>query len=551
MWTGGSNFGRWTGDSITQMYAVDAIVCPDGLPHQPKYDQMTAMHQAIASVASSIAGNDAQLDHAVALGNGASAYVYGEVAFVETGGKAGPVSLHGKTFTLPADASSLVDLADGTVLFSTQTLVTPKDQNARSVSPVGSALHWTQWEEPVVGASVPSGTYPKAAIISGASPVEMTNFTSVLPPSHISPGATSLRSTFAYYEVAIGTDRPKSLSISTFEAMSVSAYIDGVYAGEAHDLSHSNGAAKTLTIALASGAFPSAPAPTAGHTLTIVAEELGYANYGFKTQLKKGIEGTVSVDGVAIAGKWTMRGGLAGEHKQVFTEDGASSVNWVPAASTTPATWYRASFATPSGVAAGNSKLLFNASGLNRGRLWVNGYDVGRYFLLERNDGSYCPKPPPSASCSDYNNSAPYNQSRCDGLESVPEGNGSADACFKACCAAAKPTWQWSAHSTGSYDPGCWCGACSGKNQADPSWTGGHNPAAAAGNCATQTLYHIPASWLKAAGDNVLTIFESGGIGEAAGGALALAGLSEARLATASAPADASHVLNTVISCEF
>ena len=39
MWTGGNNYGRWTGDSITHMYAVDAIVCPDSLKHEPKFSQ--------------------------------------------------------------------------------------------------------------------------------------------------------------------------------------------------------------------------------------------------------------------------------------------------------------------------------------------------------------------------------------------------------------------------------------------------------------------------------------------------------------------------------
>ena len=43
MWTGGSNFGRWAGDGITTMYAVDAIVCPDGLPHEPKFTHTAAM----------------------------------------------------------------------------------------------------------------------------------------------------------------------------------------------------------------------------------------------------------------------------------------------------------------------------------------------------------------------------------------------------------------------------------------------------------------------------------------------------------------------------
>ena len=54
---------------------------------------------------------------------------------------------------------------------------------------------------------------------------------------------------------------------------------------------------------------------------------------------------------------------------------------------------YSTDFTTPADVAAGNAKLLVNTSGLNRGRLWVNGNDAGRYYLLERNDASACPNP--------------------------------------------------------------------------------------------------------------------------------------------------------------
>ena len=54
----------------------------------------------------------------------------------------------------------------------------------------------------------------------------------------------------------------------------------------------------------------------------------------------------------------------------------------------TAATWYQARFATPEGDGA--TELLVNATGLGRGRMWVNGNDVGRYWLLDRNDGSEC-----------------------------------------------------------------------------------------------------------------------------------------------------------------
>ena len=50
-----------------QAYAVDAPLCPNGAPHQPKYDHLTAMHAALADAAPSILASDAQLWNGVAL----------------------------------------------------------------------------------------------------------------------------------------------------------------------------------------------------------------------------------------------------------------------------------------------------------------------------------------------------------------------------------------------------------------------------------------------------------------------------------------------------
>ena len=41
-----------------QAYAVDAPLCPNGAPHQPKYDHLTAMHAALADAAPSILASD-------------------------------------------------------------------------------------------------------------------------------------------------------------------------------------------------------------------------------------------------------------------------------------------------------------------------------------------------------------------------------------------------------------------------------------------------------------------------------------------------------------
>ena len=63
----GYNRGRFAGAGITNMYAVDAPVCPDGRPHQPKYDHLTAMHGALAAVAPTLLGTDAQVHNATPL----------------------------------------------------------------------------------------------------------------------------------------------------------------------------------------------------------------------------------------------------------------------------------------------------------------------------------------------------------------------------------------------------------------------------------------------------------------------------------------------------
>lgn len=109
------------------MYAVDAAVCPDGLPHEPKFSQMTAMHEAIASAAASIVGaavpsNPEKVPYGVA-------YVYNDVAFIEAAGNVN-VSFHGHQFSVPEGSSSLVNLTSGATLFNTLTLASDMRKSA-------------------------------------------------------------------------------------------------------------------------------------------------------------------------------------------------------------------------------------------------------------------------------------------------------------------------------------------------------------------------------------------------------------------------------------
>ena len=69
---------------------------------------------------------------------------------------------------------------------------------------------------------------------------------------------------------------------------------------------------------------------------------------------------------------WNMRPYLVGELLQVYSPSGAAKVSWSPDPHTPqPLTWYTTTF-NPVALASGDV-LLFNATGLSRGHVFVNG----------------------------------------------------------------------------------------------------------------------------------------------------------------------------------
>ena len=88
-------------------------------------------------------------------------------------------------------------------------------------------------------------------------------------------------------------------------------------------------------------------------------------------------------------GPWTHMVGAVGELKQVYTQAGAAKVAWAAAGegASSPMTWLTAPFAAPAAVLAPpgaatelTATLNLDVSGLSRGRFFVNGFDLGRYW---------------------------------------------------------------------------------------------------------------------------------------------------------------------------
>ena len=167
-------------------------------------------------------------------------------------------------------------------------------------------------------------------------------------------------------------------------------FLDGQYLGEFDDHDHQAGSAEAF-IALDLSNFNA----NQKYLLEILSISFGlfsgvYAN----TFDQKGIDGNVWLDGELLFDNetetnfWSHQKGLTGEYLQIYTEEGASKVDWNPQwekGIDQPITWFQARFDLDHLTRDDtNAKpILLDAQGLNRGHAFINGNDLGLYWLIQ------------------------------------------------------------------------------------------------------------------------------------------------------------------------
>jgi len=193
-----------------------------------------------------------------------------------------------------------------------------------------------------------------------------------------------------YYETNVTISSSESgqslpLNFQGSKANGFLIFIDGKLLGETNEHTQADGTVNfTLTI----------PSLTAGvHNLWILSETFGFnTGMGSNSSMKvKGLLGTITLGSINLASNnWIMRPYLAGELYNVYSSTGTNKVTWsTDYKSGGPLTWYQTTITKPS-VPKGAS-LLLSGIGLNRGHYYINGYDLGRYWMILRNDGSNTP----------------------------------------------------------------------------------------------------------------------------------------------------------------
>jgi hypothetical protein len=164
--------------------------------------------------------------------------------------------------------------------------------------------------------------------------------------------------------------------------------LDGEYLGEFDNRDHTHGAV-TATVALDLSNFK----PNQQYLFEILSVSLGLDNgVGAGSFEYKGIVGNVWIENQLLVNDttnlWEHQKGLVGEYFQIYTEQGSSKVDWNPQWTkgiNKPITWFQATFDLDHLVKEdiNANPILLDAQGLNRGHAFINGNDLGLYWLIE------------------------------------------------------------------------------------------------------------------------------------------------------------------------
>ena len=373
MWFGGNHYGKWAGNGMTNWYTNGVLIHSDTLPNEPKHSHTAKMHRMLANIAEVLLNDKAQVNNQKHLNCdncNAFEYKYGDrmVTFVENNkNSADKVIYRDMVYELPAWSMIVLDEYDN-VLFETHNV---KPVNKHRVYHCQEKLAFEYWNEPV---STLSQEAPRVVISPKAN--EQLNMTRDLTE-------------FLYYETEVEFPEDEcTLSIGGTDANAFVAYVDDHFVGSDDEHTHNDGW-HTMNIKMNSG--------KGKHKLVLLSESLGVSN-GMGSNLDpswassrlKGICGWIKLcENDIFNREWKHYPGLVGEAKQVFTDEGMKTVTWKSDVENADnLAWYRSTFKTPEGLKRG-IEVLLRPEGMNRGQAYVNGHNIGRYWMIKDGNGDY------------------------------------------------------------------------------------------------------------------------------------------------------------------
>lgn len=411
MYHGGNNYGRGAAAGVTTMYADGVNLHADGLSNEPKRSHLRKLHNALISVNDILMNHPRQLPYPKPIRSEADpaqrAFVYGEngqdqVAFLENRADTGAqVHFRGENFYLAGQSVVILarnaSSAVATVLFNTSDVngsFPHKHHRVYTPLVAETQLKWQRWSELLGARGV-----PRKQILS-ATPLEQLRVT--LDKTDYLTYETSFR---------LNTEDPKAiLRLTTCEANSFIVFLNHRFVAEQHLAYPGGNCSKEFAFQLPVKLDQDEDDDNFSqkhYHLTLVSVSLGISSLGHDH--RKGLTGGVRINDdldLASHGNWKMLPGLVGEQLEIFNPRWTNSVEWKPVGNQSPdedgdkevakrpkfplMAWYKTNFLLPEPAKPKPdteqiedvSSILLDCIGLTRGRAFINGHDLGRYWLI-------------------------------------------------------------------------------------------------------------------------------------------------------------------------
>ena len=381
MWYGGNNFGRKSaGSCITTMYADGVNLHSDGLPNEPKKTHLKRLHQILGLMNPLLmlcsipekqfieVWNPKTKQFVKSVNQFVFPYetvsMYGSLYFIENNDtEYALVRYKNKEYGLPGESSILLDSVGGTQ-YNSSDVETAGIPMKRVVTPTHlKNFTWGVWSD--------APTYrEKQPLLSDVGSIEQLNLTDDLTD-------------FVLYTTWLGVGVRGTMNIPSGDSNAFELFLNGYHQTTSLSCNHGHVTKKDYNFNV--GDFTNST-----QIVALMSISLGVTTHtepGDKDI--KGIAGTATLNNQTLNG-WDIQVGLKGEQLKVYTKKGSENVTWDTREyllTYRPMTWYRAKIdgiRVPHGQA-----LMLDMEGMNRGFMYINGFNLGRYWLIKSDSGDY------------------------------------------------------------------------------------------------------------------------------------------------------------------
>ncbi|GMF55851.1 unnamed protein product [Phytophthora fragariaefolia] len=385
---------------VTTMYADGVNLRSDGLSNEPKRTHLRKLHEALIECNDILMLNERQLlnPHDLTPAGRQSvgtlsqqqqrAFVYGpgegpnQVAFLENqASKTVTVVFKDKKYEL--SPYSMMIIKDNIILFDTADVQKSFPGKVhRTYAPIvqANSLQWATWNELNV-----SRYTPRKRVV-GEQPGEQLRLTADRSDYLTYETTFTVRSSEIVSEVVGGVPE---VTMTSCEASSIIAFVDGWLIGERNLAYPGGNCSKEFRFHL-----PVNIDLGREHSLKLVSVSLGI--YSLGSNHTKGLTGAVRIGRKDLreGHQWEMYPSLVGEQLEIYRPQWLSSVPWTPVPRESGIgsgrqlmSWYWTSFTYPTFELSAEtdpnqSSILLDFIGLTRGRAYINGHDLGRFWLI-------------------------------------------------------------------------------------------------------------------------------------------------------------------------